>query len=158
MGTPKGLESIIADFPLFRDFGPRNLEIVAGCAKNVRFQDGQYIFREGEEANVFYAIRHGQVSIDVFAPQRGPMTIQTLGEGDVLSWSWLFPPYRTLFDARCVTLVRALAFDGACLRGKCDEDPALGYEFMKRFAKIMTERLRATRLQLLDVYGSSGNA
>jgi hypothetical protein len=57
-----------------------------------------------------------------------------------------------------VTLVRALAFDGACLRGKCDEDPGLGYEFMKRFAKIMTERLRATRLQLLDVYGTSGNA
>jgi CRP-like cAMP-binding protein len=158
MAAKQGLESIIADLPLFRDLGPHNLELIAGCASNVRFQDGQYIFREGEEANVFYVIRHGQVSIDVFAPQRGAVTIQTLEEGDVLSWSWLFPPYRTMFDARCLTLVRALAFDGACLRGKCEEDHALGFEFMKRFARVMTERLRATRLQLLDVYGTSSHA
>jgi CRP-like cAMP-binding protein len=158
MAAKRGLESIITGFPLFSDLAPRELELVAGCAANVRFEEGQYIFREGEEAHTFYAVRHGQVAIDVFAPQRGAVTIQTLGPGDVLSWSWLFPPHRTLFDARCLTLVRALAFDGACLRGKCDEDPALGYDFMKRFAKIMADRLRATRLQLLDVYGNTGNA
>jgi CRP-like cAMP-binding protein len=153
-----GLESIVAELPIFRGLEPGYIELVSGCASNVRFEQGETIFREGEKADKFYAIRHGNVAIDVFVPQRGPSTIQTVGEGDVLSWSWLFPPYENQFDARCLSLVRALAFDGACLRGKCEEDPRLGYEFMRRFAQIIVERLRATRLQLLDVYGTAKNA
>ena len=152
-----GLESIVAELPIFRGLEPRYLELIAGCASNVRFEAGETIFREGEKAEKFYAIRHGNVAVEVFVPQRGPSTIQTIGEGDVLSWSWLFPPHENQFDARCLSLVRALAFDGACLRGKCEEDPRLGYEFMKRFAQIIVERLRATRLQLLDVYGTAEN-
>jgi hypothetical protein len=75
----------------------------------------------------------------------------------VIGWSWLFPPYRWHFDGRALSSVRATSFDGACLRGKCDQDPALGYELMKRFARVFSERLRGTRLRLLDVYGD-GNA
>jgi len=151
----EGLEKIIAEIPLFRGLDEDYLRLIAGCASNVRFEQDQMIFREGQRADQFYAVRHGQVAIEVFVPQRGPSTIQTLGQGDVLSWSWLFPPYENQFDARCLSLVRALAFDGECLRGKCEKDPGLGYEFMKRFAKILVDRLRATRLQLLDVYGNT---
>jgi CRP/FNR family cyclic AMP-dependent transcriptional regulator len=64
------------------------------------------------------------------------------------------PPYRWHFDARAVELTRAIALDGECLRGKCEEDHDLGYEIMKRFALVIAERLEATRLQLLDVYGN----
>jgi CRP/FNR family transcriptional regulator, cyclic AMP receptor protein len=81
------------------------------------------------------------------------LTIQTLGVGEVLGWSWLFPPYRWLFDARTIELTRAIALDGKCLRAKCDEDHHLGYEMVKRFAQVIIERLQASRLQLLDVYG-----
>ncbi len=81
--------------------------------------------------------------------------ISTLGEGAVVGWSWLFPPHRWSFDARALEQVRAVAFDGGCLRGKCDADHELGYELMRRFAAVMLERLQATRLQLLDVYGGS---
>ena len=71
----------------------------------------------------------------------------------MVGWSWLFPPYRWHFDARALSHVRATAFDGACLRGKCEDDPALGYDLMKRFAQVLIERLQWTRLRLLDVYG-----
>ena len=79
--------------------------------------------------------------------------IETIEAGEVVGWSWLFPPYRWHFDARALTPIRATAFDGACLRGKCDDDPALGYDLMSRFAQVMIERLQWTRLRLLDVYG-----
>jgi CRP-like cAMP-binding protein len=147
------LEPILAAHPFFRDLDPRHLQLIVSCAANVRFEAGQFIFREGEEANQFYLLRHGTVSLEIFVPQRGALTIQTLREGDVLGWSWLLPPYRWHFDARAVSLTRALALDGKCLRAKCEDDHDLGYELFKRFARLMTERLQATRLQLLDVYG-----
>jgi hypothetical protein len=75
----------------------------------------------------------------------------------VIGWSWLFAPHRWNFDARALSQVRATAFDGACLRGKCEEDPAFGYDLMKRFARVMTERLQWTRLRLLDIYGRDGH-
>ena len=98
-------------------------------------------------------IRQGQVALEVYAPSRGQVIIATHGPGEVVGWSWLFPPYRWQFDGRATEPLRALAFDGACLRGKCDADHALGYELMRRFALKMLERLQETRLRLLDVYG-----
>jgi CRP-like cAMP-binding protein len=111
------------------------------------------IFREGDEANQFFLIREGRVAIEVFSEARGPVTIQTLNAGEILGWSWLVPPYFWRFDARAVDEVRALALDGKCLREKCETDPRLGYELLKRFALVITRRLEATRMQLLDVYG-----
>lgn len=153
------LERVLRDHPFFRDLRPEFLEVITGCAANVRFPAGARIFTEGEEANRFYLIRGGKVAIEVFAPGRHVLTIQTLEEGDVLGWSWLFPPHRWHFDARAMEEVRALALDGKCLREKCEQDHDLGYELMKRFSAVMVERLQATRLQLLDIHGgASGTA
>jgi CRP-like cAMP-binding protein len=121
----------------------------------VRFDAGEVIFREGEEANKFYLIRQGKVAVEMFAPSRGPIILQTLGEGEVLGWSWLVAPYRWRFDGRAVELTRAIALDGECLRGKCEEDHNLGYELMKRVSLVMEKLVQATRLQLADVYGGS---
>lgn len=147
------LEPLLGEHSFFKGLAPRYLELIAGCASNVRFEAGQYIFHEGEAANEFYVIRHGRVALEIFAPGRGAHAIQTLGAGELLGWSWLIPPYQWHFDARAVELTRALALDGECLRTKCEQDHDLGYEFMKRFAHIMLDRLQATRLQLLDLYG-----
>ena len=147
------LETILAQHPFFKDLEPRYLQLVVGCATNVRFKMGEFLFREGEDANQFYLLRHGKVALQVFIPQRGPITIETIEAGEVLGWSWLFPPYRWHFDALALELVRAIAFDGQCLRGKCEEDHDLGYALMQRFAQVMAQRLQATRLQLLDLYG-----
>ena len=146
------LEPIIAEHPFFSGLAPRYLQLVTGCAKNVRFAEGEFLFREGEKAEEFYLIREGRASLGISVPGRGLIPFQTVGADDVLGWSWLFDPYGWLYHAKALEPVRALAFYGICLRGKCEEDHDFGYDFMKRFAGIMTERLQATRLQLLDVY------
>lgn len=147
------LEPILAQHPFFQDIEPLYLQLMVGCAANVRFAAGDDLFREGDVANRFYLIRHGHVALQVFIPGQGRITIETIEAGEVLGWSWLFPPYRWHFDAQALELSRAIAFDGACLRAKCDEDHDLGYMLMQRFAQVMTQRLQATRLQLLDLYG-----
>lgn len=148
------LEPYLAEHPFLKDLDQKFLKILVGCASNVRFDAGQFIIREGSEANNFYIIRHGKVSVEVFAAGRGSITIQTIGEGDILGWSWLIPPYSWRFDARAIELTRAIALDGKCLREKCEQDHDLGYELLKRFSHIITQRLEATRLQLLDIYGA----
>ena len=100
-------------------------------------------------------VRRGRVALELFVPARGPITIETVDEGEAVGWSWLFPPYTWHFDARAVTPIRGVAVDGVCLRGKCDEDPALGYELMRRFSAVLLDRLNATRIQLADLYGGS---
>ena len=119
----------------------------------MHFDAEQYILHEGEEATNFYIIHQGKVALEIFTSDRGPITIQTIGEGDVLGWSWLIPPYHWHYDARAIEPTSAIALDAKCLRAKCEEDHDLGYELLKRFAHVITQRLEATRLQLLDVYG-----
>jgi CRP-like cAMP-binding protein len=119
----------------------------------VHFADGEALFREDTPADTFYLLRHGSITLETYVPGRGPITIETLAAGDVVGWSWLFPPYRWYFDGRALELVRAVEFDTTCLRDKLDTDPALGYDLMTRFAQVLRERLRWTRLRLLDVYG-----
>ena len=132
-----------------------HLELLAGCGRNIVIPGGESIIREGTHADQFWALRSGRVALGVMVPARGMRTIETLHAGDVLGWAWLFPPYRWHFDARAVDGVRAIAFDGACLRGKCEEDTRLGYALMQRFAAVMIDRLQHTRFRLLDVYGGA---
>jgi CRP/FNR family transcriptional regulator, cyclic AMP receptor protein len=147
------LEPILAKHPFFEGLEPKYLQLITSCASNVRFEAETYIFREGEPASLFYIIRQGKVALETFAASRGPITIETIEAGEVLGWSWLFPPYRWHFDARVVEPTRAIVLDGVCLRTKGETDHDLGYELVKRVAQIMMQRLQATRLQLLDVYG-----
>lgn len=147
------LEPLLAQHPFFSNLAPHHLQVLVGCATNLRFDADRFIVREGAEANQFFIIRHGRVSLEVLVPGRGPIIVETLGEGDVLGWSWLFPPYHWHFDARALELTRAIALDGVCLRAKCEADHDLGYELTKRFANVIMQHLQATRLQLLDVYG-----
>ena len=149
------LERILAEHPFFKGLEEPYLQLLVGCASNVRFNAGEVVFREGEEANRFYLIRQGKVAVETFAPGRGSIIMQTLGEGEVLGWSWLIAPYRWRFDGRAVELTRAIALDGECLRGKCEEDHNLGYELMKRVSHVMEKLVEATRLQLVDVYGGT---
>ena len=150
------LEPILAKHAFFEGLDAAYLKLLVGCASNVRFPAGSYIFRQGEEASHFYLIRQGRVALEIYAPHRPSIVVETLDGDDILGWSWLIPPYRWRFDARVVEATRAVALDGKCLRAKCEEDHDLGYELLKRFAHIVTERLQATRLQLLDVYASHG--
>ncbi len=148
------LERLLSEHPFFKDLDPRYIQLIAGCAREVTFKAGEFIFREGDPSSHFWLIRSGKISLEVFAPGRGPIMIETLGDGDVMGWSWAVPPYRKQYDARALELTRALEFDAMCIRGKCDEEPKLGYELFKRFSQLIGQRLQATRLRLIDIYGS----
>lgn len=148
------LERIIAEHPFFEGLDATYTGLLTGCASNVRFSAGTYLFKEGEEANQLYLIRAGKVALEIFAAQKHPLTVETLEQGDVLGWSWLVPPYVWNFHGRALLETRAIALDGKCLRTKCEQNHDLGYEFLKRFAQLMVRRLHATRFQLLDVYAS----
>jgi CRP-like cAMP-binding protein len=152
--TVETLEPVIAQHPFLQGLESQYMKLIVGCASNVRFKAGQFLFREGQEANQFYMIRQGKVALQISTAQGAVITLQTVGEGDILGWSWLIPPYRWGFDARAVELTRAIGLDGKCLRTKSEEDHNLGYELLKRFSKVIVEALEATRLQLLDVYGT----
>ncbi len=148
------LELIIAEHPFFAGLDSQYLALLVSCASNVVFPAGVYVLKEGDEANQFFLLRHGHVALEILTPQGKQSVIETLGAGEIMGWSWLLPPYHWKFHARAVGPVRAIALDGKCLRKKCEENHDLGYELLKRFAKIIEQRLEATRLQLLDVYAA----
>ena len=151
MADARSIEEVLTGEPFTAGLAPAHLALLAGCAKNVGLVPG-YIHREGEPADAFYLLRSGSVALEVHGPAGG-LVVETLRGGDALGWSWLFPPHRWSFDVRVLEPTRAIAFDGACLRGKCDLDHELGYQLMKRVARVFTARLAAARLQLLDLYG-----
>ena len=152
----KSLEKIVGKHALFAGLGNGFLELVSGCAKNVRFAAGDYLIREGDDADEIYLIREGRATLEISAPGHGRMAFQSVGPDGVIGLSWLVPPYRWTYDARAQEDVRAISLDATCLRGKCDADPVLGYEVMKRFMPTLVERIHNTRLQMLDVYGTRG--
>jgi CRP-like cAMP-binding protein len=151
----KTIDQLLSKHDFFADLSPDYVDLIAGCGKNQVFEKDTFLTRQGEEANSFFVIRKGQANIELHGADRGPITIDSASAGDVVGWSWLFPPYEWSFDIRASEPVHAIVMDGKCLRKKCEENHELGYQFMKRFSEIFTKRLTATRLQLLDLYGTS---
>ncbi len=148
----KTIADLLPEHPFTEGLEEEIVALIAGCAKNVVFQANEYIFREGENAEYFYLIRHGTVALEMFLPGRGPRTFLTVKSGEILGSNWLLPPYRWSHDARAVELTRAIAFECTCLREKCETDHHVGYEMMKRFVPLLVERLHMARLQSADVY------
>ena len=140
----------IAGHPFCRGLSVRHVQILIDSAMETEFAAGQLIFREGDIANRFYLLQAGQVALESSAREREPILIQTVGAGDVLGWSWLFPPYYWHFDARAVERTTAIFFYGTRLREQCEADHDLGYELIKRISLILLNRLQATRRQLLE--------
>jgi CRP-like cAMP-binding protein len=126
--------------------------LLVACAANVRFREGEFLMREGSAVDAFYLLRVGRVALEINVPGRGPIQMESLGPNDMLGVTWLIPPRRTHLDARAVEPVVALAFDGACLRGKMDADPSLGYALSLRILAETYKRLERVRLQRVDVY------
>jgi len=150
MEKPK---TTLAKHPIFKGLKKNYIELIAEHASTASFNAGDTIFHEGDEANQFHIIQEGMVVLEaVLSPDRDPIIIQSVGEGEVLGWSWLFPPHRRRFQGRAVTSAKAIVVDGKFLRKQCEKDHDLGYELMKRFAVLIEQRLRAVRLQNPDMY------
>lgn len=149
------VKDLLGELPFFFGMEDAHLETIAETASAVDFTAGTTIFEEGAEADSCYMLLEGDVALELIVPGRGPHVIQTLHAGDVLGWSWLFPPYRWVFDAQALTDTRAVRFDGPALRKAKESDPALGYDLLSRFAEVVVARMQAARIQLMDVYGAS---
>ncbi len=148
------IAELVASHPLLAGLPGDAVTEVAGCARNVAFAPGELLLAEGDPADTLFLVRRGRVAVEIHAPDRGPIVIETVGPGAAVGWSWLFPPYRWQFDARAVHSVGAIAVDAACLRAKADADDALGHQLVGRVAEVLLERLQATRIRLLDLYGA----
>jgi len=147
------LDTLIVESPVFAGLDQESLELVAGCGKNIAVDADERLFREGDEANTFFLVRSGLVSLETYVPNRGSVTVVTCGPGEIVGWSWLVPPYKWRLSARVVENVRAVEFDGACLRRKCEAIPELGYDLLSRFAGDLADHLTTAYMQVLDVYG-----
>lgn len=152
--TIHDLESLLRKHDFLREMSAEHAKVLVGCTSNVRFAAGDYLMHEGRQANVFYLLRAGRISLETNVPGRGPLEMESLGPGDVLGLSWLVPPYREHLDARALEPVVALAMDGKCLRDKCDADHDLGYAVLRRMFELAYHRLMRVRLQRLDLYGA----
>ncbi len=149
---------LLAAHPFFAGLEAAQLAVIATLGRTRDLPGGHVVFREGEPATTFDAIVSGRVAVQVHAPQRAPMTVQTIGAGAVLGWSWLFPPFVRRFDAVTLEPVELVELDAAALRATFDDDLLLSHAMCTRLVRVVIERLEATRLQLLDVYGNGARS
>jgi CRP-like cAMP-binding protein len=148
----KALVESLRSFDFTRDMQSSQIEKIASMAKEVSFSEGETVFREGDLSHELYVILDGRVAVEIHIPSRGWITVLTAGPGHLVGWTSLFPPQRKTASVRAVKATRAIVIDGKKLREACEEDHDLGYWIFWRLAEIIAERLRATRLQLLDMF------
>jgi len=148
------LEADVAAHPFLIGMSAHHIRLLADCAMRSHFETGHVIFREGEAANRFYLIERGKVALES-STLGEPIRIEEIGGGDLLGWSWLFPPYAWHFTARALEHTSAIFFYGTVLREYCEKDNALGFELFKRMSAVMLRRLQAARQKLLNVRQSN---
>ena len=144
------LYTLIAEQPFFKGLNSQQLQLLAASALEMKFETGAIIFEEGSPANRFFLILKGGVELSSEMEDRNVISIQTLGPGDDLGWSWLFPPYSMHFTARALEPTTTIFFYGTRLREQCEQDHELGYQIMKRIAEVATQSLRATQRRLMQ--------
>jgi CRP/FNR family cyclic AMP-dependent transcriptional regulator len=144
------LEAEVAAHPFLVGMSAHQIRLLADCAMRSHFEAGHVIFREGEAANRFYLIERGKVALES-STLGEPIRIEEIGSGDLLGWSWLFPPYAWHFTARALEHTSAIFFYGTVLREYCEKDNPLGFELFKRMSAVMLRRLQAARQKLLNV-------
>ena len=150
------VENIIGTHPFWKELNPHYFHILRECAVYSRFGAGQCIFEAGSDAEHFYLIHNGYVALETSMPGKGRITLQTIGPGEALGWSWLFPPYRWHFSARTTDVTDAVCFGARALRDYAEENHDFGYDLAMRVVRIVLERLQAARSLLADFYGGTG--
>jgi CRP-like cAMP-binding protein len=147
------MEPILAAHPFFKGLEPRYLKLIVECASRQTFTPGQFLCQDNEEARKFYVVHHGRVAVEIYRVSRGAVTVQTIGEGEVLGWLWFDRPYHWHLDARALDLTRVISLEVQGLIDRCNQDHDFGYELMRRYAHHLAVQFRVTKAQLADFYG-----
>lgn len=158
MGSREKFDADVAAHPFLLGLSEHHVRLLADCAVRVAFESDQIIFREGETANRFYLIDGGEVVLESNTASDEAIVIDTIGNGDLLGWSWLFAPYIWRFTARATKPTTAMFFYGTLLREYCEADHTLGYELLKRMSEVMTRRLQSARAKLLEKSAGGGSS
>lgn len=145
---------LIADQKVFSGLTSKQQQIMDQHSTLIAFKTGQYLAKEGDQAEDFFILNQGSLAIEINVAPMGERTLLTLMPGDLAGWSWIFPPYCWVFDLKARSDGEAIQFDAAALREHCEKDPVFGYALMQLFVQVMCERLKSTRIQLLDIYGN----
>ncbi|MET8614784.1 cyclic nucleotide-binding domain-containing protein [Streptomyces misionensis] len=135
---------------------PAQRDRLTSLAREVSFAVGTRLFEEGRHADRFWIVRTGTVALDLRVPGRRPAVIETLGHGELVGWSWHFPPYIWQLGAEATSPVRAWEFDAASVRALCDDDPEFGRAVAVWVGRVVAQRLHASRVRLLDLYAPYG--
>ncbi|MEY2562231.1 MAG: hypothetical protein QOH88_424 [Verrucomicrobiota bacterium] len=157
MGTREDLNADIAAHPFLLGLNEHHVRLLADCATRVGFQPNHVVFREGETANRFYLIERGEVVLETNTAAGKTVLIDRIGNGDLLGWSWLFPPHVWHFTARASEATTAIFFYGTILREYCEKDHTLGYALLKRMSEVMTRRLQRARAKLAEEQGAAAS-
>ena len=152
------IQDYLSAHAFFSGLDDNFMKFLSNSATEIKIKQGDVLFQQGERADKFYLLRNGQISVQVPALMGPTLEIQTLGEDQMLGWSWLIPPYRWNFQARAAEDSSLLEFDGSAIVARCEEDPKFGYELLKRFAALMSERLDAARQKMMDEWNPPGFA
>lgn len=139
---------------IFRSLTPEQQQILDQHSMLIAFKAGQYLAKEGDQADEFFMLIQGDLAIELHAAPTGERTLLTLLPGDLAGWSWIFPAYRWVFDLKARSDGEAIQFNATALREHCEKDPVFGYALMRLFVQVICERLKSTRIQLMDIYGN----
>ncbi len=154
----QSIEDYLSTHAFFSGLDDNFMKFLSDSATELKIKKGNVLFQQGERADKFYLLRNGQMSVQVPALMGPTLDIQILGEDQILGWSWLISPYRWNFQARALDDSDLLEFDGSAILARCEEDPKFGYELLKRFATLMSERLDAARQKMMDEWNPPGFA
>ena len=141
---------------VFSGLEPAHIELLADHATEKVFGSGELLFRQDDSAENFYILIDGSIEVEVPSIMGPALVVQTLGKDDILGWSWLIPPYKWTFEAKANRESRLLVFDGKSLLRQCEKNTDFGYALMKRFAGLMSQRLHAARLKMMDSWAPAG--
>lgn len=140
----------LAAHPMLHGMSTDHLAMLAGSASDIAFPAGHRLFEEGGNASHFWLLQSGSVALDLHVPGQGRVRIDTVGLGELLGWSWRFPPYRWAFGAVAASPVEAFEFDAQAVRASCASEPELGHEVTERLARVLAKRLQSTRVRLIS--------
>lgn len=157
MSTPS-IEDRIATSAFFSGLSADAIRFLAANAKARRLAAGDVLFHHGERADRFFLVSSGRVAVEVVAIAGPTLELQELQAGSILGWSWLIAPHTWSFQARAKTDTELLEFDGEAVLARCEESAEFGYQLLKRFSALMSERLEFARRRMMDAWSPPGFA